>query len=231
MSVELAAIAVGAAIFGAVIAGPAMRAIEDTPPDPEDDPAPVPRVGPYLARRRLLPPLLAVVGAVVALRTGVHPEVAAHVVVAVGLIVLSVIDLDLFLLPKRIVFPLMGATAVLLGIAAAVRGDWDLIVRSGVCAVAAFAALAVLWLINPKGMGYGDVRLAGLIGLDLGWIGGVQVMVGIFAGFVIASVVGIGLMATRRAGRRDAVPFGPFLAAGTLFVLMGGDVALGFIRH
>lgn len=231
MSVELAAVAIGAAVFGAAVAGPAMRAIEATPPDPEDDPVPIPRVGPYLARRRLLAPLLALVGAVVALRTGVHPEVAAHVVVAVGLIVLSVIDLDLFLLPKRIVFPLMGAAAVLLAGAAAIHGDFDLLARSAVCAVGAFAALAVLWLINPKGMGYGDVRLAGLIGLDLGWIGGIQVMVGIFAGFVIASVVGIGLMATRKAGRRDAVPFGPFLAAGTLFVLMGGDLALGFVRH
>jgi leader peptidase (prepilin peptidase)/N-methyltransferase len=70
-----------------------------------------------------------------------------------------------------------------------------------------------------------------LIGLDLGWLGVEQVLVGIFAGFVFAASVGIALIVTRRRKGRDAVPFGPFLALGMLFILCGGDVLLGIARH
>lgn len=231
MSVELIAVVAAAAAFGALVAPAAMRAIEATPPDPDDDPVPVRRVGPFLARRKLLAPLLALVGAAVALRTGVHPEVAAHVATAVGLVVLSVIDLDLFLLPKRLVYPLLFAVFGLLVVAAIATGEADLLRRAVVGGLAAWGALLVLHLVSPGGMGFGDVRLASLIGLDLGWLGGSQVMLGIFAGFIFAAVVGIGLLAVRKRGRRDAVPFGPFLAAGTLFVLMGGDLAIGLVRH
>ena len=231
MSIALVAIGVAAAAFGFAVAPLATKAIEDTPPDPEDDPAPVPRVGPFLQRRRLLAPLLALAAVAVALSTGVHPEVAAHIVVAVGLVVLSVIDLDLFLLPKRLVYPLLLATFGLLVIAAVASGDGVSLRRAVVGGFSAWGALLVLHLVSPRGMGFGDVRLAALLGLDLGWLGASQVMLGIFAGFVLAAVVGVGLMVTRKAGRRDAVPFGPFLAAGTLFVLMGGDLALGLVRH
>ena len=231
MSAGLIAVTLGAGAFGAVVAPFANRAIKETPPDPEDDPAPVPRVGPYLARRRLMAPLLALVAAAVALRTGVHPEVAAHVVAAVGLVVLSVIDLDLFLLPKRLVYPVLLSTFALLVVAAIASGDGSTLRRAVLAGFAAWGALLVMHLVSPGGMGFGDVRLASLIGLDLGWIGSKQVMLGIFAGFLLAAVVGIALLATRKAGRRDAVPFGPFLAAGTLFVLMGGDLAFGLVRH
>ncbi|MEY2467338.1 MAG: leader peptidase (prepilin peptidase) / N-methyltransferase [Actinomycetota bacterium] len=225
------AVVVAAFLAGLAIAPTARRAIEETPPDPDDDPAPVPRVGPWLVRRRLLAPLLAVVAAGVAARTGAHPEVVAHVLVSVGLVVLSVIDLDLFLLPKRLVNPLVVATAALLAIAAALHGEGEPLWRALIAYVAAFGVLLVLHVISPRGMAFGDVRLAGLIGLDLGWFGTSQVVLGLFSGFVFASVIGMGLLLARRRGMRDAVPFGPFLAAGTLFVLFGGDLAFGLVRH
>ena len=224
---------VAAAAFAAAVAiAPSARhAIESTPPDPEDDPAPVPRVGPWLSGHRLLMPLLAVVAAAVAARTGAHPEVPAHVLVAIGLVVLSIIDLDLFLLPKRIVNPLVLTTAGLLAIAAIARGDAWPLERALIGGAAAFGVLLVLHVISPAGMAFGDVRLATLIGLDLGWLGANQIVLGIFSGFILASVIGLGLLVARRRGMRDAVPFGPFLAAGTLFVLFGGDLALGLVRH
>jgi leader peptidase (prepilin peptidase)/N-methyltransferase len=230
MTGALIAVTVAGAFAGGLAAPFATRAIEATPPDPEDDPQPVPRVGPWLKRHRLLAPLLGVVGAAVALRTGAHPEVAAHVVAAVGLVVLSVIDLDLFLLPKRLVYPLLVATAALLGVAALVDGDGSAFGRALVGSLGAWAALLVLHLVSPTAMGFGDVRLALLIGLDLGWLGASEVILGIFAGFLLASVIGLLLLVTRKRGRRDAVPFGPFLAAGTLFVLVGGDTLAGLTR-
>ncbi len=230
MTASTIAVALLAAAFGALASPYAATAIRDTPADPEDDPQPVRRVGPWLATRKLLAPLLALVAGGVALATGAHPVVAAHVVAAVGLVTLSVIDLDLFLLPKRIVWPVVGATAVLMGIAAAIDGDGASFKRAVLCGFAGFGALLVLHIISPAGMGFGDVRLAGLIGLDLGWLGAEQVVLGIFSGFVLGAVVGVGLMIARRKKGRDAVPFGPFLAAGTLFVLCGGDLLLGLTR-
>ncbi|MBA2607653.1 MAG: prepilin peptidase [Actinobacteria bacterium] len=207
-----------------------MRVIEETPPDPEDDPQPVPAVAPWLRRHRLLAPILALVAAGVAARTGAHPEVAAHVVAAIGLVVLSVIDLDLFLLPKRLVYPLFGATFGLLVVAAAVHGDGTALQRALLGSLGAWGALFVLHIVSPAGMGFGDVRLALLLGLDLGWLGARQVFFGIFVGFILAAVIGLLLLVTRKRGRRDAVPFGPFLAAGTLFVLLGGDALAGLTR-
>jgi leader peptidase (prepilin peptidase)/N-methyltransferase len=214
-----------------LISSYATRAISDTPPDPEDDPQPVRRVGPWLEQRRLLAPLLAAVAAGVALSTGAHPVVAAHVVAALGLVTLSVIDIDLFLLPKRIVWPLVFATGALMAVAAAVDGDAESLKRAVISGFAGFGALLVLHIISPAGMGFGDVRLAALIGLDLGWLGGEQVVVGIFSGFVFAAAVGIALLITRRKKGRDPVPFGPFLALGTLFILFGGDLLLGLARQ
>jgi leader peptidase (prepilin peptidase)/N-methyltransferase len=226
-----AVVAVGAAAFGWLASPYAAKAIRDTPPDPEDDPPPVPRAGPWLEQRKLLAPLLAAVAAGVAAATGAEWVVAAHVVAAVGLVTLSVIDLDLFLLPKRIVYPTLFATTGLMAVAALIDGDGASLKRAVISGFCGFGALLVLHVISPGGMGFGDVRLAGLIGLDLGWLGTRQVILGIFSGFVFAAVVGIALLITRKRKGRDAVPFGPFLALGTLFILFGGDLALGLARH
>lgn len=225
------AVAVAAAVFAALCSPLAAKAIRDTPPDPEDDPQPIARVGPWLEQRKLLPVLLAAAAAGVAAQTGAEWVVAAQVVAVVGLVTLSVIDLDLFLLPKRIVWPVVFATGALMAVAAVIDGDATSFKRAVISGFAGFGALLVLHIISPAGMGFGDVRLAGLIGLVLGWIGAEQVMVGLFSGFVFAAGVGISLLITRRRKGRDAVPFGPFLALGTLFILFGGDLLLGFARN
>jgi leader peptidase (prepilin peptidase)/N-methyltransferase len=225
------AVVVLAAAFGALVSPIAAKVIRETPPDPEDDPPPVPRVGPWLEQRKLLAPLLALIAAGVAAQVGANAVVAAHVVAAVGLVTLSVIDLDLFLLPKRIVYPVLFSTGGLMVLAALVDGDGVALKRAVISGFAGFGALLVLHIISPAGMGFGDVRLAGVIGLDLGWLGVRQVIVGIFSGFVFAAVVGVTLLITRKRKGRDAVPFGPFLALGTLFILFGGDLFMGLARH
>ncbi len=86
----------------------------------------------------------------------------------------------------------------------------------------------LLFLINPNGMGFGDVKLAVTLGIALGWYGWPVLFAGTFAGFLLGAVYGVGLMILRRAGRRTAIPFGPFMIAGALAgLLLGGLGGLG----
>ncbi len=224
------AVAVAAAVAGFVVSPYAQRLIDSVPPDPEDDPPPVPKAGPWLGEHYRLGLLFALVGFVVALASGAEVATAAHVVTALGLTGLSVIDLDLFLLPRRFVWPLTGTVLGLLALAALVDGDGESLKRAVLAGVAAFGAFLIMNLINPRGMGFGDVRLSLVIGLDLGWLGAQQAMLGLFAGFLFGAVIGIALILSRKRGRQDPVPFGPFMALGAFFVLVGGDLLLGFVR-
>ncbi|MBV8388135.1 MAG: prepilin peptidase, partial [Acidimicrobiia bacterium] len=83
-------------------------------------------------------------------------------------------------------------------------------------------------LISPRGMGFGDVRLSFLLGLFLGWLDLRHVFLGVFVGFLLGSIVGLVLMALRRRGRRDHIPFGPFLAAGAVIAVLFGTSILGW---
>jgi leader peptidase (prepilin peptidase)/N-methyltransferase len=79
-------------------------------------------------------------------------------------------------------------------------------------------------------MGFGDVKLAGILGLYLGWMGWGELIVGAFFGFLLGGVVGGVLMATKRANRKSAIPFGPFMLAGALLaILVGGPIAQGYL--
>jgi leader peptidase (prepilin peptidase)/N-methyltransferase len=85
-----------------------------------------------------------------------------------------------------------------------------------------YAAFYALAFIYPAGMGFGDVKLAGVLGLYLGWIGWGVLAVGAFGGIFIGAVVGVTLMAAGRAGRKSAIPFGPFMLAGAMLAVFTG---------
>jgi leader peptidase (prepilin peptidase)/N-methyltransferase len=87
----------------------------------------------------------------------------------------------------------------------------------------AFGLFAALHAMSPRWMGYGDVRLAGLLGGYLGWLGLAYVPVGLFVGFLLGALTGIALVAAKRMSRRGALPFGPFLAAGALTAVLWGE--------
>jgi leader peptidase (prepilin peptidase) / N-methyltransferase len=154
----------------------------------------------------------------------------AFLAVAAGLVALSVIDLEHFLLPNRIVYPLALATVVLLALAALGDGDCGALGRAVLGGVAGMVTLGVLHLASPRSMGFGDVKLAFVLGLALGWLGWGELVLGLFCGFLAGAIVGIVLIALRRRGRKDHLPFGPFLAFGTLVVLLWGDVLLRWYR-
>jgi leader peptidase (prepilin peptidase) / N-methyltransferase len=110
---------------------------------------------------------------------------------------------------------------VLLGVGAAAVHDGG---RHFLIALAGLAGAMLLFLIQaliyPAGVGLGDVKLSGIIGLYLGWLGVRPLVGGLFLGYVLAAVVGLALLATRRANRKTQVPFGPFLLAGALIAIL-----------
>lgn len=174
------------------------------------------------ARYPLVELLTAALFAAVALRFPDDAELPAFLVLTAGLIALSAVDFERFLLPNRIVYPTLGLTSGLLVVAAAVDGDWRSLRDAAVGGALGFSLLFVIHLVSPKGMGFGDVRLAGLLGVALGWLSVGHVFVGLFLGFLLASVLGVGLIVLRLRSRRDRLPFGPFLVAGTLAAVFLG---------
>lgn len=180
---------------------------------------------PISARYPLVEALTGLTFGAVAARFGWDEALPAFLVLAAFLIALSAIDLDTFLLPKKLVWPAFGAGVVLLGGASLLQHDGRSAIEAAVGSLAAFAVLFLIHFVSPKGMGFGDVRLAAVLGLHLGWLELPEVPLGLFLSFLVASVVGVGLIATKRKGRKDRVPFGPFLAVGTgLAVLFGESI-------
>ena len=138
-------------------------------------------------------------------------------------------DLDTFLLPNRIVYPLTVAVVALLAAASIAGDDVGHLARALVGGAAAFTVFLVLHLVSPRGMGFGDVKLAFVLGVALGWVSAATVFLGLFLAFLLGSVIGILLIATGRRGRRDHVPFGPFLALGTVLALLLGEPLLSLV--
>lgn len=141
-------------------------------------------------------------------------------------IALFMIDIDLRKIPNAIVFPSWAVVGLGLAVTGMVQGEWDNVLRAGLAALAMGVAYFTLALLYPAGMGMGDVKLAVLLGMVLGWYGWPQVLVGFFAGFLFGAVWGLGLILIRRGGRKTAVPFAPFMILGAVFALLfGGPVA------
>jgi leader peptidase (prepilin peptidase)/N-methyltransferase len=152
----------------------------------------------------------------VVLRFGASADLPAWLwLVSVGLL-LGVVDLRERRLPNRVLLPGTGLAVLLLTGAALVSDRWDDLGRGLLAALACFGLLLVMALISPSGLGMGDVKLVALTGLYLGWLGWPVVLVGLFLGFLAQGLLGLGLLAARRAGLRTDLPFGPALLAGAL---------------
>ena len=154
----------------------------------------------------------------------------AYLVLTAALLALAVIDLETYLLPNRIVYPLTVAMLVLLPLGLLADDDAGAIGRGLLAGVIAFAAFFVLHLVSPRSMGFGDVKLSFTLGLSLGCVGWGEMVLGLFLGFLYGAVIGIVLIAVSRRGRGQAVPFGPFLAAGAITALLVGMPILDWYR-
>lgn len=160
---------------------------------------------------------------------GAMPTAASVVVMIAFLalaavsIVLTLIDLDTHRLPNVIVLPSYLVGGVLLTLACLLGADWWMLARAAIGMAALFAFYFVLRLIRPDGMGGGDVKLAGLLGMHLAWLGWAPLIVGAFGAFLLGGVFGIALLLGRRAHRRTSIPFGPWMIAGAWIGVFAGD--------
>lgn len=166
----------------------------------------------------------------VAVRFGADPEglrlLPAYLTFAAVAVALALIDLDVHRLPDAIVLPSYPALALLL----AVGGGGPALSRAATGAVLIGLFFLVVWYVAPGGMGFGDVKLSGLVGAMTAYLTWGTFLVGAFLGFVLGAVAGVLLMAAGRAGRRTALPFGPFLLVGAWSAILGagrlGDLYL-----
>lgn len=150
----------------------------------------------------------------------------AYCVLATGLVALSAIDLELRRLPTPVIYWTGALGAAGLVLASAGSGRWSALVSAAIGGAACFAVFFAIFFAVPKGMGFGDVRLAALCGIFLGWLGPRLVPFGILLGFVVAGLPAIALVVLGKANRKSQLPFGPFLAAGTLVAVSFGPAIL-----
>ena len=177
--------------------------------------------GPVAVRPPLVEVLTALLAALTVLRSGISWELPAFLLLTVAGVLLAVVDLQHRLLPNRVVLPALAAGTALLLVPALADGAWDALLRAVLGAVALFAVYLTLALVSPGGLGMGDVKLAALVGLYLGWLGWAAVVLGALAGFVVQALVALVLLAARRIGLRGELPFGPAMLAGAALVIGG----------
>ncbi len=186
---------------------------------------------PVPVRYPLVEALTGVLFVVLALRFGLDPALPAYLYLAAVGTALAAIDLDVRRLPDALTLPSYPVAVVLLGGAAALGSPSGQLVRALLGGAAMYAFYFVLCLAYPAGMGFGDVKLSGVLGLYTAWTGWGAWAVGLFAGFLYGGLFGLALIALGRGGRRTAVPFGPFMLLGALTgVLVGEPLAQAYLR-
>jgi leader peptidase (prepilin peptidase)/N-methyltransferase len=211
----------GAALVFALVVGPWLAVVAARLTDSD-------AVQPGRARMALLTAVFALllVGAV--LFTGLRPATVAYAWAAGAAVVLGAVDLACHRLPDRVTYPAYAVCGGALLVDAVVLGTWPALLTAVLAAAAAFAVAALAAAIAPAGLGFGDVKLLGLLGLLLGWAGWGVLLTGVFLGLVVGALVSVMLLATRRAGWRTAIPFGPPLLAGAVgALLLVGPLPLG----
>jgi leader peptidase (prepilin peptidase)/N-methyltransferase len=145
-------------------------------------------------------------------------------------VALAVVDWRTRYLPTRIVAPSYVALVVLVVVCWLATGDPEDLARAGLGWLVAGGVFLLLWLIHPRGLGYGDVRLSGVLGIALGYLGWGELVVGVYGGFLLGAVGG-GLLSVLRIVQRKAFPFGPFMLVGALVgIAYGADVWAYLVR-
>ncbi|HEX2027492.1 MAG TPA: prepilin peptidase [Nitriliruptorales bacterium] len=179
--------------------------------------------------------LVGVLWGLVAAVHGVTWALPAFLLLAWALVVATLIDLEHRIIPNKLTYPLAPVTLALLLLGAAGDGSWADLRRAVVVGIALPVGMFLLseafrHLRGQSGMGMGDVKLAVSLGLVLGWLGGWETVIGLYATVIAAVVVAFGLVLGGRARLATRIPFGPYLAIGTLVALLAGEPLTGVVR-
>ena len=181
---------------------------------------------PISARYPLVELLCAGLFAGVAGRVGFNWDLPALLIFTASLLALASIDLELLIIPKSIVYVTLVALIVAFIVAAAETGQWHRLLIAGFCAAGWFVVFFVLNAISPRVLGFGDVRLAPVLGLTLGWLGIRYVFLGFFAANLLGAIVGVTLIAMKKMSRDQPIPYGVFLALGAALAIYAGPELL-----
>jgi leader peptidase (prepilin peptidase)/N-methyltransferase len=149
---------------------------------------------------------------------------------AIG-VALTMIDIDVKRLPDQIVLPSYPVLAALLLIATADTSDWWALARAGIGMAALYAFYYALAFAYPAGMGFGDVKLSGLLGGMLAYLSWKALVVGALGGFALGALGAIVLLSLRRAGRKTEIPFGPYMIAATLLAIFVANPIANWYLH
>jgi leader peptidase (prepilin peptidase)/N-methyltransferase len=161
-----------------------------------------------------------------AVKVGPHASLPAFLYLASIAIALALIDLETFKLPNVIVLPSYIVGAVLLGVSALIDHNDQAAARAVAGMAIYYSAFFILWFVYPRGMGFGDVKLAGVLGLYLGYCGWGVLAVGALGGVLLGGVIGIALILFAGAGRKTKVPYGPFMLTGAVAaIFIGATIA------
>lgn len=230
MSIDPAAVALGAAACGLVgtQAAGMILWIPQPPPDPERPLRPTyaeVAARPGLGLRSGL--VAAIVGGLLGAAVGLDWPLLYLLPLVPVSVALAEIDRRTQLLPVALVWPALGALLVL-GVATALLDqDLDALLRAALAGAAVFAFFSLLWRVRAAGMGYGDVRVSAGVGFALGYLGWPEVVVGVYAGFLVFGLLGL----ARAVVHRDRgllkvpVPYGPALLGGVVVgVVLGPPV-------
>ncbi len=200
---------------------------EEGPDQDEDPKEPYADIAalPGLALRTAL--VSAVVGGLVAGAVGA----TWHLVVLLPLVpigvALGLVDWRTRLLPTRIIAPTYALVVACVLVVWAVTGDTGDLSRAGLGWAISGFLFFVLWFVHPRGLGYGDVRLSGVLGIALGHVGWGELLIGVYAGFLLGGLGGLLLSRLRVVTRKD-YPFGPFMLVGVLVGLYVGPLATAY---
>lgn len=161
---------------------------------------------------------------------GLALELLAFLYLAAISVALAMIDIDTHTLPNRVVLPAFIVGGTLLGAAGVLSGDYVALLRAVIGGATLMVAYAVMAFAYPGGMGFGDVKLAGVLGLFLGHLGWGEFVVGAFGAFLLGGVFSLGLLALRKVNRKGGIPFGPWMLGGAwVGVFVGAQISLGYL--
>ena len=160
---------------------------------------------------------------VVAANFGPVPHLPAYLYLTAVAIALTLIDIDVHRLPNAIVLPSYVVGAILLTTASLIEGNDGQLLRAAIGCAVLFAFYFALILVYPAGMGFGDVKLAGVLGMYLAWLGWAELAVGSFLGFLCGGLAGVALLVVGTAGRKSKIPFGPHMLVGAFLAIFFAD--------
>jgi prepilin signal peptidase PulO-like enzyme (type II secretory pathway) len=194
-----------------------------------DDPVEVPTGAPHLlpqgrsAGRTIAAAILTGgLFAALAVHFGSHLVLAPFAVFVATAVAVSFTDLSFRLVPRWLIYGAVALIVPLLVVTAAVEHQWQHLSGVAIGGAAAFALFFAIWWFIPKGMGYGDVRLAGLIGITTGYLSLLHTYLAFLGGFLLGAVFGVALMVGGSSGRKTRIPFAPSLAVGAVLAIFYG---------